>query len=190
MVMAGRRDVLLGLGGVLVAGAAAGTWRIRRMPQTAIAPWQSLTQPVADPRLDAFRHAILAPNPHNRQPWLIKLEGADSAVLSCDLGKRLPQTDPFDRQITIGFGAFIELAVIAASQRGQRVEVEPFPDGEPQPRLDQRGVARLTFVADATDHTGPAVCRNPRAADRPGALWALAGRNAWQVDRTGGCAQR
>ena len=148
--MAGRRDVLLGLGGVLVAGAAAGTWRIRRMPQTAIAPWQSLTQPVADPRLDAFRHAILAPNPHNRQPWLIKLEGADSAVLSCDLGKRLPQTDPFDRQITIGFGAFIELAVIAASHRGQRVEVEPFPDGEPQPRLDQRGVARLTFVADAT----------------------------------------
>ena len=146
--MAGRRDVLLGLGGVLIGSAAAGTWRVRRMPVSAIAPWQSLSKPVADARLDAFRHAILAPNPHNRQPWLIQLEGADRAVLSCDLGKRLPQTDPFDRQISLGFGAFIELAAIAASHRGLRVDVEPFPEGEPQPRLDQRAVARLTFRPD------------------------------------------
>ncbi len=153
--MAGRREVLVGLGGVLIAGAAAGTWRVKRMPQSAIAPWQSLTEPVADARLDAFRHAILAPNPHNRQPWLIRLEGADSAVLSCDLDKRLPQTDPFDRQITIGFGAFVELAAIAASHRGLRVEVVPFPSGEPQPRLDQRSVARLTFLADPTIKPDP-----------------------------------
>lgn len=156
--MAGRRQVLLGLGGVLIAGAAAGTWRVQRVPRSAIGPWLGLAQPVADPRLDAFRHAILAPNPHNRQPWLIRLEGEDSAVLTCDLNKRLPQTDPFDRQITIGFGAFIELAAIAASHRGLRLAVEPFPDGEPQPRLDQRSIARLRFQPD------PAVSPDPLRA--------------------------
>lgn len=146
--MASRRQVIAGLGGMLVAGAAAGTWRVIRQPDAAIGPWRDLARPVADARLDAFRHAILAPNPHNRQPWLIRLDGQDGASLTCDLAKRLPQTDPFDRQITIGFGAFIELASIAASSRGQRLEVSPFPDGEAQPRLDSRPVARLRFVPD------------------------------------------
>ena len=170
--MASRRQVIIGLGGALVAGAAAGTWRVLRQPEAAIAPWSGLDRPVADPRLDAFRHAILAPNPHNRQPWLIRLEGQDSAVLTCDLTKRLPQTDPFDRQIIIGFGTFIELASTAASQRGYRLEVEPFPDGEPQPRLDARPLARLRFVADPALRADPllaaiAVRRTNRQAYRP-----------------------
>ena len=71
--MASRRQIIVGLGGVLVAGAAAGTWRVLRQPEAAIGPWTGLDQPVADPRLDAFRHAILAPNPHNRQPWIADL---------------------------------------------------------------------------------------------------------------------
>jgi len=155
--MARRRQVILGIGGALVAGGAFGAWRVTRQPESARVPWTTLGEPVADPRLDAFRHAILAPNPHNRQPWLIRLEGADSAVLSCDLAKRLPQTDPFDRQIVIGFGTFIELAAIAASKRGFRLEVEPIPEGEPQPRLDARPVARLRFVSD------PALLPHPLA---------------------------
>lgn len=108
-----------------------------------------MAKPVADVRLDAFRHAILAPNPHNRQPWLIRLEGADTALITCDPDKRLPETDPFDRQILMGFGTFIELAAIAASHRGYRIDVETFPQGEPQPRLDTRPIARLRFVRDA-----------------------------------------
>lgn len=144
--MATRRQIIAGLGGALVAGAAAGTWRVTRQPETARRPWFGLDGPVADVRLDAFRHAILAPNPHNRQPWLIKLEGGDQAVLSCDLDKRLPATDPFDRQIVIGFGTFIELTRIAAAQRGHELVVAPFPEGEPQSRLDGRPLARLQFV--------------------------------------------
>jgi len=141
-----RRKFIAGAGGALALVAAAGTWRVTRMPRTAILPWTLDPEPPADVRLDAFRHAILAPNPHNRQPWLIRLEGNDSAVISCDLDRRLPETDPFDRQITIGFGTFIELARIAAAERGVRMDVQPFPEGEPQPRLDGRPVARLTFV--------------------------------------------
>jgi hypothetical protein len=133
----------------------AGYWRVTRMPQTAFLPWDVDRDRPKDVRLDAFRHAILAPNPHNRQPWLIKLSGNDSAVISCNLERRLPQTDPFDRQTIIGFGCFLELARIAAAQRGFRIDATLFPEGEPQPRLDGRPVATLKFVAD------PQVSRDP-----------------------------
>jgi hypothetical protein len=93
-------------------------------------------------------YAILAPNPHNRQPWLIRLVGPDVAEISCDLDRRLPETDPFDRQITIGFGGFIELARMAAAERGIRLDIAAFPDGEPEPHLDNRLIARLAFVKD------------------------------------------
>ncbi len=157
--MATRRQIILGAGaGVALVGVGA-TWRVMRMPTTAVAPWRELATPVADVRLDALRHAILAPNPHNRQPWLLRLEGDDAVLVSCDPDKRLPETDPFDRQITIGFGTFIETARIAASARGQRLIVEPFPAGVPagerDGRLDTRPLARLRFAA------APGLARDP-----------------------------
>lgn len=146
-----RRMVIAGAGiTTLALVGGAGVWRVTRRPQTALQPWILDAKPPADVRMDAFRHAILAPNPHNRQPWLIRLEGDDSAILSCDLARCLPDTDPYDRQITIGFGTFIELARSAAAERGVRIEIEPFPEGESQQTLDARPVARLRFVKDTT----------------------------------------
>lgn len=145
-----RRSIILGAGGVglaLVGGGAA--WRVMRTPTTAIAPWTIDPRRPADARLDALRYAILAPNPHNRQPWLIELIGSDRVLLRCDLDKRLPETDPFDRQITIGFGTFIEVARIAAAERGYAIDVTPFPAGEAQPHLNQNPVAQLVFRKDA-----------------------------------------
>lgn len=141
-----RRTLIAGAGTATIALVGGGTaWRVMRQPTRAIAPWQLDPTPPADVRLDAFRHAILAPNPHNRQPWLIELVGQDRALLRCDLDKRLPETDPFDRQITIGFGTFIEAARIAASARGYAIDVTPFPAGEAQPRLNENPVAQLAF---------------------------------------------
>jgi hypothetical protein len=154
-MMPSRRQVVFGVGGVLVLAAGAGVWRVTQDPQSAIAPWSFDPAPLADVRLDAFRFAILAPNPHNRQPWLIRLAGEDEAMLTVDLDKRLPQTDPFDRQITIGFGTFIELARIAAAERGYRMEAQLFPEGEAQPRLDGRPIAALRFVRDAETRRDP-----------------------------------
>jgi hypothetical protein len=150
-----KRNFILGAGGTLALIGAAGTWRVVQMPERGIAPWTLDPMPPADVRLDAFRHAILAPNPHNRQPWLIKMVGRDEAIVSCDLDKRLPETDPFNRQITIGFGTFLELARIAAAERGFRMDIQPFPAGEPHPLLDARPVARLKFLQD------PATPRDP-----------------------------
>jgi hypothetical protein len=151
-----RRMVIAGAGAsTLALVGGAGLWRVTRRPSSALRPWALDPKAPADVRLDAFRHAILAPNPHNRQPWLIRLEGDDGATLYCDLAKRLPDTDPFDRQIMIGFGTFLELARMAAAERGIRMEVQPFPDGEPQPRLDARPIAQLRFVAE------PGIAKDP-----------------------------
>lgn len=151
-----RRDLLLfSAGGVLAAAGAGAWWAATREPVTALAPWGAAELDASDARIFAFAHAILAPNPHNRQPWLIRLTGEDRAEIRCDLGKRLPVTDPFDRQIAIGFGCFLELARQAAAERGVRLEIEPFPEGEPQPRLDGRPIARLRFVPDAAARRDP-----------------------------------
>lgn len=151
-----RRSIILGAGGAGVALVATGAvWRVMRQPTTAVSPWKITAPGPADPRLDALRYAILAPNPHNRQPWQIELIGQDRALLRCDLDKRLPATDPFDRQIVIGFGTFIELARIAAAERGYRIDVAPFPEGEPESRLDFRPVALLTFRSDPTVKRDP-----------------------------------
>lgn len=95
-------------------------------------------------------HALLAPNPHNRQPWLADLRREGEITLICDKHRLLPETDPFGRQILVGCGAFIELAVIAASEHGQRVEVIAFPQGEPKLRELPGGsvVATLRMESD------------------------------------------
>jgi nitroreductase len=146
-----RRTLIQSAGGAgLALAAGALGWRVVRTPTTATAPWSMPSPPPADVRLDAFRHAILAPNPHNRQPWLITLVGDDAALLHCDLDRRLPHTDPFDRQVLIGFGCFVELACIAASARGTRIDVQLFPDGLPSgDRLDAKPIARLVFAREA-----------------------------------------
>jgi hypothetical protein len=152
--MMNRRMVLAaGLGGVALVGLG-GVWRVTRTPDSAFAPW-ALRALEKDDRLYAFQHAILAPNPHNRQPWVVRLIGDSEAVVTCDLGRRLPVTDPFDRQITIGFGTFLETARIAAAQRGVAIDVQLFPEGEPATRLDERPVAHLTFAKNGAVTADP-----------------------------------
>ena len=91
-------------------------------------------------------HALLAPNPHNLQPWIADLREAGRIHLNCDAERVLPETDPFGRQVLIGFGTFIELAVIAAAQRGVAVKLELFPGGAPADRELPRGSRVATLV--------------------------------------------
>ena len=147
-----RRNLLISAGGGTLALLGAGTvFAGTRTPHRALAPWSAPATPSGDLRLDVFRHAILAPNPHNRQPWLITLIGKNEALIHCDLDRRLPVTDPFDRQITIGFGCFLELARIAAAEKGVGLAVSEFPEGMPDAsaRLDGRPIAHLKFAGDA-----------------------------------------
>ncbi len=149
--MTSRRRILqlIGGGAVLAATAVSGGCSTPGgVSQAARTPWRMAG------RYDEFRrralsYALLAPNPHNRQPWLVRLEGADALSLYVDLNRRLPATDPFDRQITIGCGAFLELLSIAAAQDGYAAEITAFPEGADLKSLDARPVARVRFAPSA-----------------------------------------
>lgn len=152
-----RRNFLkIAGGGVVVAASAATLFATTRTPAKALAPWEMAGgAQYADPRLNALSHAILAPNPHNRQPWLVELSGEDAVILRFDTDRQLPHTDPFDRQLTIGLGCFLELMRMAANANGYRVETRLFPEGMDVEALDTRPVAFARFVADPSISADP-----------------------------------
>lgn len=155
--MAGTRRSILktGAAAIVVIGTGAAGWSLTRAPKLAREPWSKAGASFDDARLDALAYAILAPNPHNMQPWRVRLDGADALSVYCDQSRLLPQTDPPNRQITIGFGCFLELLRQAAANKGVRAEITPFPEGEPQPVLDSRPVASVRFIEDTSASPDP-----------------------------------
>ncbi|MEQ1809331.1 MAG: hypothetical protein ABL889_05370 [Terricaulis sp.] len=141
--MPSRRHVLSLLSAAPFAPALAGC-ASDDLPDP-VAGWRDPGAGETDPRRFALAHAILAPNPHNTQPWLVELDDADGMTLYCDLDRRIPFTDPLDRQITIGHGCFLELYRMSAGLKNYWPNIEFFPEGEPTPRLDARPVARVTL---------------------------------------------
>jgi len=122
-----RRQIikLIG-GGTVIAASAIGGFALTRTPNVALKPWQKAGE-YQDIRLFALSYAVLVPNPHNRQPWLAELIGEDELNIYRDLSKNLPATDPFERQLTIGMGCFLEAIDIAARQKGFQSDVTLFP---------------------------------------------------------------
>lgn len=142
-----RRTFIRVLGGGVVAGVAGCS---AEYPAAAVAPWQG---PAAEPDLRrwALAHAILAPNSHNRQPWLVDLKEPDAIRLYVDRERLLPETDPWFRQIVVSQGTFLESLVIALAERGVAAQVQLFPQGEFAPReLDARPVARVHWTPGGT----------------------------------------
>lgn len=149
-----RKMIFLVGGGAVVAAGSAFGYAATRTPQTAHLPWD-LAGKYSDPRMRALSWALLAPNPHNRQPWLADLSEDGIITLHADRDRMLPHTDPFNRQITIGLGCFLELLRMAAAEDGLHIETALFPQGSSAAGLDQRPVARIAFASD------PAVVRDP-----------------------------
>lgn len=149
MQLSRRRTIAVIGGGAIVAAAAGTGLALTRNPQTAFAPWEAAGG-YADPRMRALSYALLAPNPHNRQPWLVDLSVADEVTLYVDTGRLLPHTDPFGRQITIGLGCFLETMRLAALQDGLGVTIDLFPEGSDAAVLDARPVAVCRFAPSAT----------------------------------------
>ncbi len=143
-----RKFLRMTSGGVILAAAGAGLFAANATPRKAIAPW-AMAGTYEDPRMHALSYAILAPNPHNRQPWIVSLDGDDGVTLYFDTDKQLPHTDPFDRQLTIGLGCFLELMTMAANASGYAVDLDLFPEGESGEGLDTRPIAKARFRPDA-----------------------------------------
>ena len=145
-----RNFIRLAGGGVVLAatGLSLSGCGMAAVPASAVAAWAGPAEGT-DLRRAVLSYALLAPNPHNRQPWLAELVGSDQILLRLDPQRLLPATDPYGRQILMGAGAFLELLAMAAAQRGHPAQISLFPEGEPAQQLDGRPFANVRLVADA-----------------------------------------
>jgi hypothetical protein len=150
-----RRNFLRVAGGGTIAAATLGAGALsacsaNRMPQEAIEAWGGPDRDVStstDVRRWLLSYAILAPHSHNLQSWVVDLSTPGEIVLSCDLKRLLPQTDPLSRQIMMSHGTFLELLDLAARERGLRTDISLFPQGAFGPnKLDTRPVARIKLA--------------------------------------------
>ena len=153
-----RRNFLRITGGGTIAAATLGVGALsacgaNRMPPEAVEAWRGPSHDAstsADVRRWLLSFAILAPHSHNLQSWVVDLSTPDEIVLSCDLKRLLPQTDPLSRQIMMSHGTFLELLDLAARERGLRADITLFPQGTFGPdKLDARPVAHIRLVPDS-----------------------------------------
>lgn len=142
-----------GSAALLVSGPLAGC---AEGPAAALEGWQGPPPDERDIRLRVLAYAILAPNPHNKQPWVVDLTGPESLDLYVDRDRLLPETDPPFRQIHIGQGTFLENLDLAARQLGYRAEIAYFPRGMyANTAVEAKPVAAVRLLAD------PAAARDP-----------------------------
>ncbi len=109
-----------------------------------------------DIKLKLISYAMLAPNPHNIQPWLIKITGENSFDLYVDQTRLLPDTDPPARQVHIGQGTFLEGLRIASQEFGYRSDITLFPLGEySNETIENKPVASIVLVKDDSIEKDP-----------------------------------
>ncbi|MEQ1752929.1 MAG: twin-arginine translocation pathway signal protein [Micropepsaceae bacterium] len=175
--MASRRGFLkiAGSSALILAAGAVGLTQCDPMPDAAVEAWRGPLPSVQDPRVRALSYALLAPNPHNRQPWIADLREAGVITFYCDRTRLLPETDPYSRQITIGCGAFLELLRMAAAEQGFRADISEFPAGDwPQDVVGDTPVCRISFVADPEAVRDPLFAQVLGRRTKRGAYDALA----------------
>jgi hypothetical protein len=100
-----------------------------KRPSIAISVWGESNWPESDIRRQLLSYAILAPNPHNMQPWLVDLRRPGHIILYCDRTRLLPQTDPLSLKLLIGYGTFLDELELAATAAGFQTEITYFPRG-------------------------------------------------------------
>ncbi len=140
-----RRNFIRLVGGGVVVAAGLGALSVytqSKVPGGAVAAWQA-PSPDLDIRRWVLSYALLAPNPHNLQPWLADLSLDNQITLRLDPKRRLPATDPFGRQIMMGAGAFLELLKMAAAAKGYAVQWQLFPEGYLADQWDDKPFARV-----------------------------------------------
>lgn len=127
-----RRFIRTTAGAVVLAATGSATLQgcssMAKVPDSAISAW-SIDTPAAQVMRWSLSHAILAPNPHNLQPWLVDLSKPGEMLVAIDPERLLPETDPYGRQIMIGTGAMLGLFELAAATQGYATSTEWIASG-------------------------------------------------------------
>lgn len=161
-------------GGVVLAATASLSGCDASLPPEALVAWNPPAEG-GDVRRWLLAHAILSPNAHNLQSWLVDLSVPNEITLFFDLKRQLPETDPYSRQMMLSQGTFLELLDLAARQRGLRAQVELFPEGAYGPTtLDARPTARVRLAPDAAVQPDPLFAQIFRRRTHRGAYEARA----------------
>lgn len=124
-------------------------------------PWsETYSDSFSDPRIRLSSIGLLAANNHNMQPWKIRLDPDDPMVffLYADSSRLTKEVDPDARQFMVSQGTFLEYVVVAGQEKGWKVSVTLFPDGEYQGQdlrreMDQKPVAKLVLEKTAPQKT-------------------------------------
>ena len=124
-----RRDwckLLVSAGGVLLFSGEEGCGYYAAGSGAAYDPWK-FPDGETKPERVAARAALLAANPHNSQPWAIRVT-AEQIDLHADFSRNLGTMDGLLREMHIGLGCAIENMVIAARVSGRAALVTLLPD--------------------------------------------------------------
>lgn len=102
-------------------------------PASYLDPWEEdYSVTFVDPRMKLVSQAVLAPSSHNEQPWRVRLDADDDALITlyADSSRLTPEVDPLARQSMISQGTFIAYLRVASERAGLDVAVDLFPDGQ------------------------------------------------------------
>ncbi|MBL7996817.1 hypothetical protein JNM05_15730 [bacterium] len=107
---------------------------------------EKLTESFSDFRLKILSYAMLAPSPHNKQPWKIKMIEDNKMLLFIDSERLLPMTDIFHRQIYISQGTFLEILSLSSNALGYGAQIQFFTQGtDSVENTGKSPVAEITF---------------------------------------------
>lgn len=136
-------------GVVLVPGIFTGCFTKSEKMQKEVSAWDGHKYDEKDIRIIVLSYAILAPNPHNKQPWLIQLKDESNFDLYVDTNRTLPHTDPPFRQLHIGQGTFLENLNLAALNFGYKAIINYFPQGQySNSVIENKPVASIQLIQD------------------------------------------
>ncbi len=140
-------------GVVLVPGIFTGCFEKTKKEESV---WDGHKYDEKDIRIIVLSYAILAPNPHNKQPWLIELKDESNFDLYVDTNRTLPHTDPPFRQIHIGQGTFLENLNLAALNFGYKAIINYFPQGQySNSVIENKPVASIQLIQDKSISKDP-----------------------------------
>jgi len=102
--------------------------------------------------------AVLAPSPHNVQPWRVRIEDEARAELLIEKGRTLPKEDVEGSFIVLTMGLLVEALRLAAAHRGLALDDETVADLDADSAANlQRRPAEFIPFARLTLRPDPAV---------------------------------